>query len=359
MKVLQVCSARLIGGGERYLADLSNSLASRGHDVFVALAPDAPLTEELSCVPKENILSSRMRNALDIFSALELADFARRNQIEIIHAHLARDYPLAAFAARLAKIPFVLTRHVLFPLKRIQKFVLKKVGGIIAPSNAIAESLKKQNLFPPDRIALIRYGINLEHFTPVEKPTDETFIVGTIGHLAPIKGHDVFIRAAEIVLKKRENIRFVIVGEDKSQSGENRRELEELIARSNLKSKIGLAGWTDDVRPFLQKFDLFVSAARAEAFGLVIVEAMLYELPVIATRSEGATEIIENGESGVLVPNEDAEALAKAVLKLFDDENERERLSKNGRRRVEEHFSLERMVTKTEEFYRRVLEKNA
>ena len=212
MKILQVCSARLIGGGERYLADLSNSLASRGHDVFVALAPDAPLTKELSGVPKENILFSRMRNALDVFSAFELADFARRNQIEIIHAHLARDYPLAALAARLAKKPFVLTRHVLFPLKRMQKFVLKKVGGIIAPSNAIAESLTKQNLFLPDKIKIIRYGINLEHFSPAEKMPNENFVVGTIGHLAPIKGHDVFIRAAELVLKKREDSRFVIVG---------------------------------------------------------------------------------------------------------------------------------------------------
>lgn len=357
MKILQICSARSIGGGERYLADLSNSLAGRGHDVFVALAPDAPLKDELSAVPKDNILFSRMRNALDVFSAFELADFVRRNNVEIIHAHLARDYPLAAFAARIAKKPFVLTRHVLFPLKSLQKFILRNVSGIIAPSNAIADSLEKQNLFPPDKITIIRYGINLEHFSQAEKTSDETFVVGTIGHLAPIKGHDVFVRAAEIVLKNRENIRFVIVGEDKSQSGENRRELEDLIARLDLKSKIELVGWTDDVRPFLRKFDLFVSAARAEAFGLVIIEAMVYGLPVIATGSEGALEIIEDGTSGILVPNEDAEALAKTILELFADKDKREHLIKNGRRRVEENFSLERMVSKTEEFYHRVLEK--
>jgi glycosyltransferase involved in cell wall biosynthesis len=357
MKILQICSARSIGGGERYLADLSNLLVGRGHDIFVALSPGAPLKDELSAVPKDNILFSRMRNALDISSAFELADFVRRNNIEILHTHLARDYPLAAFAARLANTPFVLTRHVLFPLKLFQKLVLKNVSGIIAPSNAIAESLEKQNLFPPDKITIIRYGINLEHFSPAEKTPNETFLVGTIGHLAPIKGHDVFIRAAEIVLKKQRDIRFIIVGEDKSHSGKNRRELEDLIARLDLKSKIELAGWTDDVRPFLQKFDLFVSAARAEAFGLVIVEAMLLEIPVVATRSEGASEIIEDGTSGILVPNEDTETLAKTILELFDDKDKREHLIKNGRRRVEEHFSLERMVSKTEEFYRRVLEK--
>lgn len=286
MKILQICSARLIGGGERYLADLSNSLANRGHDIFVALAPDAALKDELVNVPKQNILFSRMRNSLDVFSAFELTDFIRRHEIEIVHAHLARDYPLAALASRLAKKPFVLTRHVLFPLNKLQKFLLKNVSGIIAPSNAIADSLEKQNLFPPDKINTIRYGINPEHFSPGEKTSSETFSVGTIGHISPIKGLDVFARAAEIVLKKHEDIRFVIVGEDKSASGKNRRELEDLIERLNLKSKIELAGWTDDVRPFLQKFDLFVSAARAEAFGLVMVEAMLYGLPVIATAAK-------------------------------------------------------------------------
>jgi len=357
MKILQICSARSIGGGERYLADLSNSLVGRGHDVFVALAPEAPLKDELSAVPKDNILFSRMRNALDVFSAFELADFIRRSDIEIIHAHLARDYPLAAFAARLAKKPFVLTRHVLFPLKRLQKLILKNVGGVIAPSNAIADSLEKQNLFSPEKITIIRYGINLEHFSQAEKTLNEIFVVGTIGHLAPIKGHDVFIRAAEIVLKKQQNIRFIIVGEDKSYSGENRRALEDLIARLDLKSKIELVGWTDDVRPFLRKFDLFVSAARAEAFGLVMVEAMVFGLPVIATGSEGALEIIEDGTSGVLVPNEDAETLAEKILELFEDKEKREHLIRNGRQRVDQHFSLERMVTKTEEFYRHVLDK--
>ncbi len=114
-----------------------------------------------------------------------------------------------------------------------------------------------------------------------------------------------------------------------------------------------------NVRPFLHSFDLFVSAARAEAFGLVMVEAMNHEIPVIATRSEGASEIIEDGTSGVLIPNEDAKVLAQQILELFGDKNKREILAANGRRRVEEYFSLERMVSETEEFYRRVLEKTS
>lgn len=355
MRILQICSAREIGGGERYLANLSNELAKRGHDIFVALAPDAPLKDELFAVSPENILFSRMRNALDFSSAFELADFIRRHEIQIVHAHLARDYPLAAMAARKTKINLMLTRHVLFPLNRLQKRILKNVAAVIAPSVAIEQSLKNQNLFAPEKITLIHYGIDLKHFSPPAKAPQKDFTVLTIGHLAPIKGHDVFIRAAEIVLSKQPDVRFIIVGEDKSHDGKNRREIETLIKQLNLTDKIELVGWTDDVRSFLNKSAIFVSAARAEAFGLVMPEAMVNEIPVIATRSEGALEIIEDGKSGILVPNADYQLLAQKILELYENRDQRERLGKNGRLRVEENFSLERMVAQTEELYRRIL----
>ena len=147
----------------------------------------------------------------------------------------------------------------------------------------------------------------------------------------------------------------MIVGEDKSRSGENRRRLENLIGELNLQNHLEIAGWTDDVRPFLGKFDLFVSAARSEPFGLVLAEAMAARIPVIAARSEGATEIIEDDVSGVLVPRENHEKLAQAVLDLAENPARRERLGNAGRRRVEDKFSLEKMVSETEEFYRRAL----
>src|SRR5437899_12960335 len=95
MRILQVCSARQIGGGERHLADLANGLTRRGHDVFAALVPSSPLLSELSSVPEQNIVQMPMRNALNLSSARKLARFASENRIQIIHAHVARDYPLA------------------------------------------------------------------------------------------------------------------------------------------------------------------------------------------------------------------------------------------------------------------------
>lgn len=359
MRVLQICSARQIGGGEKHLVDLSNALQERGHEIFFALAPDSPVEKLLENVESKNVLLTKMRNALNVFAARRIARFVAQNNIEIIHAHIARDYPIAALAAKISRKPFVLTRHVLFPLNRLQKYALQNVGGIIAPSKAIADALRRQNLFSSESIETIYNGIDLKHFAPTNKEPTATFTVGTIGHLAPIKGHDIFVRAAAIIRQKRTDIRFIIVGEDKSKSGENRRALENLIAENNLQNHLELRGWTDDVRAILNQLDLFVSAARSEPFGLVIVEAMAAQIPVVATRSEGATEIIEDGTSGILVELENSENLAQAILDLADDPSHRNHLANGGRRRVEDCFSLEKMVAETEAFYRRVLQNHA
>src|SRR5438309_8335540 len=132
MRILQLCSAREIGGGERHLTDLANSLSRREHDVYAALALSSPLRAGLSHVPGQNIVELPMRNSLHIASAAKLARFVRANQIEIVHAHIARDYPLAALVAGRGKARLVLTRHVLFPLRRIHKLTLRRVAYVIA-----------------------------------------------------------------------------------------------------------------------------------------------------------------------------------------------------------------------------------
>ena len=115
MKILQISSAQSLGGGERHLADLVNGLTLRGHEVFVALRPNSPLVQELE-VPRERIITLALRNSLDAASARELSRLVKRNKIEIVHAHMARDYPLAAFAVRKNPAALVITRHVLFEL---------------------------------------------------------------------------------------------------------------------------------------------------------------------------------------------------------------------------------------------------
>ncbi|HEY0730484.1 MAG TPA: glycosyltransferase, partial [Pyrinomonadaceae bacterium] len=292
MRILQVCSVTSFGGGERHLADLSRALNDLGHEVFAASVPGSPLSDELSFLPHERMLALNKRGY--VTNVTSLARFVRAHEIEIVHAHAARDYHLAALAVRMAsQSRLVLTRHALFPLKRVNRPLLSGVGRVIAVSEAVAESVRSSGVIESSKITVVHNGIDVDRFErTVGSAHDGTVLVGTVGHLAPIKGHDVFLRAAALVSARRPDVRFVIIGEDKSPEMANRKSLETLISELNLNEIVSMPGWRDDMPAALSSLSLFVSAARSEPFGLAIVEAMAAGLPVIATASEGALEII-------------------------------------------------------------------
>ena len=360
MRILHVSSARQFGGGERHFVDLTNALVQRGHEVFAALIPESPLLPELQRIPDRNILALPLRNSLDIAGAFKLRRFAREHQIEIIHAHVGRDYPLAALAVgRAGKTRLVLTRHVMFPLSQLHKLTRRRVSRVIAVSNGVADALKQQGVFQAVQIRVIHHGINPDRYRfekdNRQRRRNQLLRVGMLGELSPNKGQPDFVRAAAIVAAQLEDVEFVIAGSDKSTRGQNRREIETLIDACGLGNRIRLIDSIVDAPAFLSGLDLFVSASHTEAFGLAIIEAMACDVPVVATETAGAREIIEPNRSGRLVPVGGVEDLAKAMLELLSDKEQRERLAKNAGQMVAERFSLERMVDETEQVYREAL----
>ncbi|MBA2621535.1 MAG: glycosyltransferase family 4 protein [Acidobacteria bacterium] len=374
MRILQISSAVNFGGGERHLVDLCENLqTARGEEneceIFVAARARVVWLTRLSFLPKENIVRLPLKNSLDIFSARRLAKFIRAKNIEIVHAHLARDYPIAAFAARAAGAKLVLTRHLLFPLKRFHRFVLPNdATTFVAVSNAVRRSLLAQNLLPPERIRLIYNGVNISQFNKSEENPGEkialrqrldlpenSILVGVVGEIATHKGQTDFARAAPEILQRFPDARFLIVGRDNSAGEKHRAELENLIARLDLQNKIRLLGWADDVASIYRALDVFVSVSRIEPFGLVIVEAMAAGCAVVATETDGGSEIVENGKTGRLVPPENPRALAAAVIEMLSDENLRRDLGANARRAAIEKFSVGRMAAETQKLYKEIL----
>lgn len=356
MRILQVCSVTTFGGGERHVADLAHALTDLGHEVFAALVPGSPLSAELSFLSNANTFGLSRRNYVKNLRGL--AGFVRAHDIEIVHAHAARDYHLAALAVRLASPSrLVLTRHALFPLREINRHLLKDAGRVIAVSQAVAESLRQNAVIESSKITVVPNGIDISRFDEsiATSNGDVPFVIGTLGHLAPIKGHDVFLRAAAIIAARRCDVRFVIIGEDKSPQMNCRRALETLVDELGLSEIVSMPGWRDDIPALLSSLTLFVSTARCEPFGLAIVEAMAAGLPIVATASEGALEIIEDGKSGKLVPTDDPEALAEAINNLLDDPLARLRLGRNAQLVARDRYSLEWMAKETEKVYGEVL----
>ena len=343
------------GGGERHLADLSHALADLKHDVYAASVPGSPLSAELAFLTEERTLALSPRNYLKNLTSL--AGFVRAHGIEIVHAHAARDYHVGAMAVRLAsRGRLVLTRHTLFPLRSINRHVLRNAGRVIAVSEAVAETLRQNGVIESSKITVVHNGIDIDRFERANaRSGDVPAVVGTVGHLAPIKGHDVFVRAAALISARRPEVRFVVIGEDKSPQMGQWRSLENLIAELGLKEIVAMPGWQDDMPSVLSSLTLFVSAARSEPFGLAIVEAMAAGLPIVAAASEGALEILEDGLTGMLVPVDDHHALAQAVNDLLDDPGECSRLGRNAQLAARERYSLTRMASDTERVYGEVL----
>jgi len=362
LKVLQISSAQSLGGGERHLADLAPGLIARGHDLHFALRPGSALLDELKGL-ESNISTLSLRNALDAGSARRLARMVRQHEIEIIHAHLARDYPLAAYASgRNPRAKLIVTRHVLFPLNRLHRLVLSQAARVIAVSESVARSLRAQELVPAERIVVVPNGIDVERFQKARAGFDsgnfrrrwnipeQHLLIGSVGELRPLKGHEDFLRAAAIILRQFPQTSFVIAGVDPSQTGEHRERLERLIADLALTGHVHLFGWLDDLPSFYCALDVFVSASHTESFGLVIAEALASGTAVVATGTEGAEEVL-SATGAALVPVADAEALAKSVIALLADPARRLQLATSGATIARQRFSMSRMVEETEQVY--------
>ena len=365
LRILQISSAQSVGGGERHLADLANGLACRGHDVYVALRPNSPLIQELAGLANENITTLPLRNSLDAISARDLSRLVRRSKIQIVHAHMARDYPLAAYAARANAVSkLIITRHVLFPLSRLHRITLSRAARIIAVSHAVASRLKADAIVPAEKISVVLNGIDTGRFSKARadfnrrqflgswKLRADTLLVGTVGELTPLKGQEEILRAASQLLKQLPQTHFIIAGVDHSRELQHRRRLEQLIKELNLTTHVSLVGWLDDLAELYCALDVFVSASHTESFGLAIAEAMASGTAVVATETEGARELIKTSETGLLVPIGNVDKLAESILLLLRDKEERVRLGGAAQQAAAANFGLERMIAETEAIYR-------
>jgi len=371
VRVLQISSARALGGGETHFRDLTVGLRERGHEVHVALSPQSPLRDQLDSLPAENIITVPLRNALDAPGARQLAQVVREREIEIVHAHMGRDYPLAAFAARRNKrARLVITRHVLFPMNRLHSLALANVSRVIAVSAAVARTLNERRIFAPEKIVVVRNGIDVERFVRTGLGFDrrefcrrvnipgEGLLVGTVGEITRLKGHEDFVRAASQIVARFPEASFIIAGEDHSRTGEDDAALKKLIDELSLTNRVYRFGRIDKLAELYRALDVFVSASHSESFGLAMVEAMASGTAVVATATEGACEIIEDGTAGRLVPVGDANAIADAVVDLLRRTDERKRMGAAGQSRARAKFGCERMIAETEQVYRDALAEN-
>ena len=345
--------------------DLCRGLAERGIETFVALRPTNNWQSRLDFLPAENIFHVSIRNSFGVFSARRIAEFARQHEIDIIHAHVARDYIPASIATMASKrAKFVLTRHVLFPLKPFNRFALRNLSRAIAVSSGVEAALA--SVFPRKKVRMISNGIDITadcfedreqkgsefrefHGIPLDVP-----LVSTVGELLPLKGQRDLVLAASEIAKTHPEARYLVVGLDNSTGRKFRRELKRLSRVLDIEDKIFWLDWADDLPALLAATDVYVSPSHIESFGLATLEAMAAGAAVVATATEGSRELLR--DESLLVPIEDPVALAARIMKLIDDADHRRKYGEELAARAREEFSLDKMVASVEALYNEILQ---
>ena len=328
MRILQVSSASKLGGGETHVIELVAGLRAVEHQVLLAGRARGPLEPDI-VLP--------LLNSADFVSALKLRRVLRQQRIDIVHAHVARDYPVVAAAAwRVTNVKVVLTRHLLYPIK--PHALYRRVDGWLAPT---AQILKTLDPLRPKRGAVLPNWVDAGKFRFDPHELNNPVRVGILGQISPHKGHD---DAVEAMRSLGPGFRLLVAGDGEDQY------IESLKKRSiGLNVEFcGVVAAPD----FLKSIDVLAVPSWEEPFGIVLLEAMAAGIPVVATARGGPLEIVRSEEHGLLIPPRDPAALAEAIRRLTEYAELRRSIVHQARERVETEFDQRRIIPRIDEFYR-------
>lgn len=360
--VLEISSAMHMGGGEIHFINLAAGLLRGQCSVFAVVRPQSPLIPDLREIGVP-VYRLPLMHSLDFFSAWGLRRLSEQIGANILHAHVARDYLIAA-AARGKMRRLVLTRHLLLPISRspLHSASLRRVDRFIAVSKSVKEVLIRHPGIDSARVVVIPNGVAVERFRASSGGIElrerlgiprDVKVVGIVGQISPHKGHEDLVEAAARLSPCYPSTIFLVVGEE-SGDGTFVHKLRSKIMQKGLGEKFFFTGFLDDVPSAMGLLDLLAVPSWEEPFGLVILEAMAAGIPVVATDVGGPREIVENGVSGLLVAPRAPRELAEAIASILANPELRARLSRNGRERVERHYSLELQVRRTLDVFKEV-----
>jgi glycosyltransferase involved in cell wall biosynthesis len=295
-----------------------------------------------------------LRSRVDPVCSLRLWKFCRQNQIDLLKTYSSKDHWIC-LPLYFSGIPLSRARCITNSIgSRSRAFVFKHgCSQIVADASVIKRQLVEQHRVDPSKIQVIGSAVDLEKFKPPRDRAkfrreigvgDEIPLIGNVGMIRPDKGQLELVKAAPLVLQKRPDARFVIVGQGTGilKRGIN---VRNAIDRAGLADKIIMTGYRWDTPDVYAACDAIVIASlRTEASPIVLREAFASGCPVIATRVGDVPEIVQHRENGLLIEPGNAQALAAAIMEFVSDPELAAHCAANGLRYAIEHFSFDRMM---------------
>jgi glycosyltransferase involved in cell wall biosynthesis len=386
IKILRIINRFNIGGPTYNATFLTRFISDEFETLLVGGLPEEGEADSLHILEEYGvtpILINEMQRVPNIISdrkALrKIKEIIREFKPDIVHTHAAKAGALGRKAAYDCKVPVIVHTfhgHVFHSYfskyktelyRQIEKRLSKRSTGIIAISDIQKSELTDiYRIAKKDKVEVIQLGFDLNPFQEnlIEKRkntreeyclSDDQIAIAIIGRLAPIKNHDLFLEAINLVEKETNHkLVFFIVGD-----GDQKKVIEENVAKlkTDIEIDIRMTSWIKDIKTFNAGMDIICLTSDNEGTPVSLIEAQACNIPIVSTDVGGVRDIVSENETGYISPKNDANQFAKNLLLLTEDKNNRERMSQNGWSFVKNKFHYTRLVSDMEKYYHSLLEK--
>lgn len=362
MKVLILANHVNYGGIAAYIFNLAKALRAREDTQVIVGSRGGDLEKDFKALGVEHIrlpLTTKCEVSPKVFlSAMRLRGFVKEKKVDIIHANTRVTQVLAALVCLGTGVPYVSTCHGYFKTRLGRRLMPCWGSRVIAISDQVRDHLVYDFYVDQERVELIYNGVDLENFRsygPHEIEARKKTMglaagkktVGHIGRLSSVKGQKFLVLAAEELVRRRNDVQFLIIGD-----GEEEKDLKKMIGERSLEGVVHIVPSVADTSLALALMDVFVMPSLQEGLGISILEAQAQGVPVVASRVGGIPTVIEDRVTGLLCAPQDAAGLASSIARLLDDQALRGTIVQNAKKHVAGKFSAALMAEKTLALYR-------
>jgi len=295
----------------------------------------------------------------------KIINIGREESASLWHCNEFWAFPYAYWSAKKLKIPTIChfrcsRKPRQLPPRKLKNYYVHKADQIIAVSK-YQKTLFNQIREVDSKFTVIPNGVDIDRFSAANRMIfrDEVgincndFLVGMVGPVCEHKGVEEFLRAASLVIPEFDNLKFVVVGPEKSKAFLSR--MSNLADSLNLNSHLSFTGFRSDISNIMAGLDLLVTPSRVEAFGRVLIEAMAAKTPVVASNVGGIPEIVSSSDYGVLVQPRNISEFAETITKLLKNKEERQTISEKALQHVKLHYTIQHHTRQIEQVYEKLL----
>jgi len=350
---------KTLGGGERIVLKLAALLPQYGYRVSILTFSADPGSAGLHSPPCSVYLLPLQRtyDLTAMRGSLELRKFLKQQRIQIVQTFFESSDLWAGFVTKaMSSAKLIWSRRDMGILRTGKHHAAYRLMSgapdrVFAVSEQVRQHCIEVDGIKPSRVQTIYNGLDLADWNAAVKPSQHSdeILVTTVGNIRRVKGHDVFIKAAASVATQFSNVRFNIAGE--VLESDYFSELQGMVRDLKLAGRFHFAGGVTNLRTHLAAADVFVLPSRSEGFSNAIIEAMAASLPVVATNVGGNAEAVMDGVSGFIVPPENPDALAAAIVRLLSDPACARQMGEAGRKLAAEKFTTEAMMSQITSIY--------